>query len=98
MLLGIGLGLPWAVSGVAIIKRPRVGAWLGLAVASLSFVGAGWIISQANVAQGRWVAELLFASSDWEVCASGSRYASCGRPPQPNGMPAYSAISSSATG
>lgn len=64
VLLGIGLALPWAVSGVAIIKWPRVGAWLGLAVAALSLVGAGWIISQANVAEGRWIAELLFASSD----------------------------------
>ena len=64
VLLGIGLALPWAVSGVAIIKWPRAGAWLGLAVAALSLAGAGWIISQANVAEGRWIADLLFASSD----------------------------------
>ena len=64
VLLGIGLALPWAVSGVAIIKRPRVGAWLGMAVAALSLAGAGWIIGQANVAEGRWIAELLFASSE----------------------------------
>ena len=64
ILLGIGLALPWAVSGVVIIKWPRVGAWLGLAVAVLSLAGAGWIMSQANVAEGRWIAELLFASSD----------------------------------
>lgn len=64
VLLGIGLGLPWAVSGVAIITRPRLGAWLGLAVAALSLAGAAWIVSQANVAEGRWIAELLFASSD----------------------------------
>jgi len=64
VLLGIGLALPWAASGVAIIKWPRVGAWLRLAVAAISLGLAGWIISQANVAEGRWIAELLFASSD----------------------------------
>ena len=64
ILLGIGLALPWAASGVAIIKWPRVGSWIGLGVAALSLAGAGWIISQANVAEGRWIAELLFASSE----------------------------------
>ena len=64
VLLGIGLALPWAVSGVAIIRWPRAGAWLGLAVAAIGLVGAGWIMSQANVAEGRWIAELLYASSD----------------------------------
>ena len=64
ILLGIGLALPWAASGVAIIKWPRVGSWIGLGVAALSLAGAGWIMSQANVAEGRWIAELLFASSD----------------------------------
>ena len=73
ILLGIGLALPWAASGVAIIKWPRVGSWIGLGVAALSLAGAGWIMSQANVAEGRWIAELLFASSDgyfsWEGVA-----------------------------
>jgi hypothetical protein len=64
LLLGIALALPWAASGVAIIKWPHVGAWLGLAVAALSLAGAGWIISQANVAEGRWIAELLYASPE----------------------------------
>ena len=64
LLLGIGLALPWAASGVAIMKWPRMGAWLGLAVAALSLIGAGWILSQANVAEGRWIAELLYASPD----------------------------------
>lgn len=64
LLLGMALALPWAASGVAIIKWPLVGSWLGLAVAGTSLAGAGWIMSQANVAEGRWIAELLFASPD----------------------------------
>jgi hypothetical protein len=64
LLLGIGLALPWAASGVAIMRWPHMGAWLGLVVAALSLLGAGWILSQANVAEGRWIAELLYASPD----------------------------------
>jgi hypothetical protein len=71
VLLGIGLALQWAASGVAVIRWPREGAWLGLAVAAISLVGAGWIMSQANVAEGRWIAELLYASSDGDYSWTG---------------------------
>ena len=64
LLLGVLLAVPWAASGVAILRWPRAGAWLGLAVATISLAAAVWIHSLANVGQGRAIAELLFASAD----------------------------------
>jgi hypothetical protein len=64
LLLGVLLAVPWAASGVLILRWPRVGAWLGLAVATISLAAAAWIFSLANVGEGRAIAELLFASAD----------------------------------
>lgn len=64
LLVGVLLAVPWAASGAAILRWPRAGTWLGLAVAAVSVGAAAWIVSLANVGQGRAIAELLFASAD----------------------------------
>jgi hypothetical protein len=64
LLVGLLIAAPWAASGLAVLARHRIGAWFGLAVACLSIVLAVWILSMANVGQGRAVAELLFASPE----------------------------------
>lgn len=71
ILIGAALALPWAAGGVAILRWPRVGLWLGLVIAAISLAVAGWIMSLANVAEGRAIAELLFASSDGYFTWSG---------------------------
>jgi hypothetical protein len=59
---GLTLATPWAVSAAAIAFVPRAGAWLGVIVAAVSVVAAGWVFTLANGGQGRDVAEAFFAA------------------------------------
>ncbi len=63
-LLGMLLGAPWALAGVAIMTWPLIGSWLGAVVATIALAGSVWIVGSAGGGQGRPIAEQLFAAAD----------------------------------